>query len=366
MPATAALVAGYAKRFGAWPRMAVGGAAPTAVTFPSTQLDARVWIALGANLSASHLTWNWVNITEWVRHDLGITKVVGRRNTAGRVTAGECQLKVDNTDGRFSRRKPTGPYYGLLGGKVANTPIWIERNAGNGFHDAYRGYVNSWPTTWTDASGADAYVVIDCAGVLRWFEQGDDLAVALERTILADNPVAYWRMDDPDGTGHFKSSMPGGGQIIKEVLLPANTGADFGAVDAPPGGLDSAADMSGGAFFTTRLGLGFNGLNEAPPWTVVWSVKRPGDGTADGGLFTNLYFNVNGSETGASFGLSEDLDVSVRDWYHYKVTAEQNGANWQLSWWRNGIAKGVSHSGAGTLGNLLDATFSLEGLLGAS
>jgi len=51
-----------------------GGASPTsAVTFPSTPLSAKVYIALGADLTALPSTWSWTDISNYVRFTAGVS-----------------------------------------------------------------------------------------------------------------------------------------------------------------------------------------------------------------------------------------------------------------------------------------------------
>lgn len=209
--AVAALVAGYRKRFGGVPRMASGGAIPPSVTFPTSRLATRVYVALGANLTDDYLTWNWLDITQRVRHDLGITITVGRGDERGQVTPSRCQIKIDNNDGAFCRHNPLSPYFELLS---LNTPIWIQLDPGSGFVDRYFGFVNDWPTTWADESGNDAFVTIQCTGVMGRLTQGNVLRSPVYRSISgftpgALKPLAYWPMEDNSGSTQFASAIPG-------------------------------------------------------------------------------------------------------------------------------------------------------------
>lgn len=355
---TAALVAGYRKRFGGPSRMASGGAIPLTVTFPASNLVTRVWLALAYDPSLPWWQWGWADVTEWVRKDLGITVDAGRRNESTRVNSARCQLKFDNRDGRFVRRNPLSPYFGLL---TRNTPIWIELNPGDGFRDRFHGFVNEWPTRWTDPTGNNSYVTVQCAGVMRRLGQGVPLDTSLNRTILADNPVAYWRMDDPTGSTRFESALTGG-DPLGENILPVYEGVDFGTVDPPPGADDNTADFSLGSYVYTGTPT-TAGLAVSPPWTVVFDIKRPADGSADGIAVVTLYYLVNGAQETSSFGVSTAADSQL-DWNAFMVRGVQNGANWEIHWWRNATYKGILEQGVGTLGNLYDVIMGADILLG--
>lgn len=169
---------GVAARWAAWRRAGgqVVSASPLApITFPVTPLTARVEIALGADPTADPATWNWLDITPWVRYQDGIHITRGRPDETATVNPGRARLRLDNRDGRFSRRNPTGPYYGLLS---KNTPIRIGVNPGDGVHYRFHGFINEWPNRWS-AGLIDTTIPIVCAGVLRRLGQTDALSSAL-------------------------------------------------------------------------------------------------------------------------------------------------------------------------------------------
>lgn len=61
------------------------------------------------------------------------------------------------------------------------------------------GEVASWPAKW-DTSGNDAFVQLECAGILRRAKQGNAPSVlALEDRIRSLDPHKYWPLDEPFG-----------------------------------------------------------------------------------------------------------------------------------------------------------------------
>lgn len=191
---------------------------PLAVTFPATTplLITRVQIALGADLTADPLTWPWEDITQFVRVDLGISLTVGRRDEATQVSTASGQLKLDNRDGRFTRRNPTSPYYGLLS---KNTPIWATVDAGSGEKSRLELFVNEWPSRW-DRSGNDATVTVACAGILRRLAQGSIVKTALRRTMAGSDPVGYWPFEDGPDAAFVASGLPDGIPMTFGVVAP--------------------------------------------------------------------------------------------------------------------------------------------------
>lgn len=221
-----------AARWAAWERRAGRGIAPTSlssplspITFPGTKLRGLVEIAPGADLSADPSTWSWVDITQWVRKDLGISTVFGRRDQAGLVDPSRATLKLDNRDGRFSRRNPTGPYYGQL---TRTTPIRIAVDPGDGMHYRYHGFVNQWPKRW-DRSGRNSTVTITCGGILRRLQRSKPLRSALFRSmagVAPDGyvPHAYWPMEDGSDATQFASGVVDGpkGNMAGTVSLASH------------------------------------------------------------------------------------------------------------------------------------------------
>jgi hypothetical protein len=86
------------------------------VAYPQTPLPVVVEIYLGASLG-------WVDITDYVLVRGGI---YGRRGFPDEGTIpepGSMHFELNNRDGRFTPKNPTGPYYGLIG---RNTPLRVR------------------------------------------------------------------------------------------------------------------------------------------------------------------------------------------------------------------------------------------------
>lgn len=85
------------------------------MAFPDSPLDLAVELQLAGT---------WTDITSKVlidRAPLRITR--GRTSEGSRVEPSKCTLTLDNRDGRFSPRNPSGPYYGSIG---RNTPLRVR------------------------------------------------------------------------------------------------------------------------------------------------------------------------------------------------------------------------------------------------
>lgn len=245
------------------------------VTFPGTPLDARVYIALGADLTQPWFTWRWEDITAYVRHDMGVAVSFGRRDEASRVTASRATLKLSNPDGRFSRKNPRGPYFGLLS---RNTPIRMTINPGNRVSHRYFGFINEWPTRWTDESGTDSTVTVSCAGILRRLGQGAVLKSAMYRSFsgvaydssIPGAPVAYWPLEDGSTATQAASGVPGG--------TPMNaSGAVTFAGATTLGGSDPVVTLSA----TSQLSASVPAYVATGRWIVRVAIKIDAAPAAD-------------------------------------------------------------------------------------
>ncbi|MGH2690625.1 MAG: hypothetical protein ACRDKW_17725, partial [Actinomycetota bacterium] len=69
----------------------------------------------------------WTDITEHVYTRDPVSIKRGRANEGARVEESSCSLTLNNTDGRYSPRNPSSPYFGLIG---RNTPIRVQALGG--------------------------------------------------------------------------------------------------------------------------------------------------------------------------------------------------------------------------------------------
>lgn len=216
------------------------------ITFPTTPLTVTTELAIGADLTADPSTWSWTDISHYVRYQPGITVTQGRRDERSVVQSLSAQLTLDNRDGRFSRRNPNSPYYGSL---TFNTPIRVKVNPGTGDVVRLAGFVNEWPTRWSDRSGKDSTVPVQVAGIMRRLLQGTDSKSALRRTYTGKNqptPAAYFPMEGGFDSTVVTSGLPGGRAMDGTVVF----GPAFGG---SAGSLDAASTVAGAA--STAVGL---------------------------------------------------------------------------------------------------------------
>jgi len=273
---------------------------PLPVTFPTADLKVTVRIALGADLSQSWLTWQWLDITEWVRYRDAITITLGRQDWASRVDAGRARLRLDNRDGRFSRRNPLSPYYGLLS---KNTPIWITVDPGSGESTRFQGFVTEWPTRWTDKSGTDSTVPIVCSGVIRRLESASANRSALRRSVESLSPDSFWPLEGDLRPLAGTADALAAANVGSGPLGPTTEALDFGSTRGPVG-VSDAAELS---YNWLVLGQVDPAATTAASF-VAW-VKLPSD--ASGSNYVQVNFNLSGSTGDVAYFYMDASPTSV-------------------------------------------------------
>jgi hypothetical protein len=221
----------------------LGGNQALPVTYPTSLLGCKVWIAPGADLTQPPITWPWTDITAYVRYNTAITVTTGRKDEHALAEAGTGELTLDNRDGRFSRRNPASPYYPLL---TKNTPILAVVDPGSGQVPRMQMYVSNWPNR-SDRSGRDSTVPLSCAGVLRRLGQGSVIKSAARRSLgsaasaLSTGLVAYWPLEDQSNATTASTPISG----ASAGTVPVVGRCEFG--DAGPPGASGAAHLVCGA-----------------------------------------------------------------------------------------------------------------------
>lgn len=350
-------------------RRAGGGVgAHGAVTFPTTNLVTRVQIALGADLSADPGSWNWADITNYVRHDLGISLTTGRRDESTHVSTGMAQMKLDNRDGRFTRRNPNSPYYGLLS---KNTPIWATVDAGSGEKTRLEMFVNEWPKRWSDKSGTDSTVTIQCAGVMRRLAQGTVAKSALRRAITFASPVAYWPCEEGPDASELSSGLIGGPPLKLTSPAYVNLGsvpaagsalyAEFVAITNLTAGGVEQVDLTSMALGSTKLSvtLVMTGFMPSPAITTHWHLARIDTTATPVGtpLYISAYCGTTGGVVSTNYGIDVAYDGSNRA-IHFAQINPFDGEQHSLvaTWEQVGADVRVTMSLDGTAGTPWTAT----------
>ena len=93
------------------------------MAFPDTPLPIKAELRLGST---------WTDVTSRVRAEQQIRIRRGRSDWGQQVDTSSCSFTLDNNDGAFTPRNPSGPYYGQIG---RNTPVRVSVMTGETYLD---------------------------------------------------------------------------------------------------------------------------------------------------------------------------------------------------------------------------------------
>lgn len=279
----------------------------------------------------------WTDITAYTRIGPGVGITRGRQDEQGTPGPARATLVVNNADGRFSPRNPTGPYYGTFG---RNSLIRVTAGLTGGTpHIRFVGEVASWPPEW-DYSEHDVWVPVTAAGVRRRLGQGRAVRDVMSRVFLTSpGSLGYWPMSDPNDSTYFAALSSGGAPLVPSgtVDYAANSSAFPGLPAlATFNGATAVADLPASANILTAGLLVFapSGLGALTHSLLTIMYTGGGVGFAELGLLANtgqlslsLYNAAGAFIAGASTGVVDDIrNRAVR----VQAKVYQNGANVEM------------------------------------
>lgn len=346
----------YVQRAAAWQRRRYRRAwgpslvtEPSTVTFPTTPLRSMARIALGADLSQSYLTWNWLDITDRVRWDDGIEITAGRRDKADRVDSALAKLKAGNIDAALSRKNPLGPNYGLLGKAI---PLWIALDPGTGFADRFFGFIVDPAKRW-DRSATDSVVLVTARGLLHQLLRRQPLRSPMYNTIsgAAESdfvPHAYWPCEEGSDATRIASGLIGGSAVTPTGGISYSVDGPVGSAPLPR--LDAGAHVSfpisaytDAGFWAVEITVNVptEPASVSPIFEIavsgtpisVWRVEvEPTGGFGVAEIWLRGYDSSGslqreeyGGPLNALGGITEDEFFG--NWFTFTVASEQNGSD---------------------------------------
>lgn len=342
------------------------------MAFPTTALDVKVEIALGADLTDTALSFAWTDVTAYVlvRDLIIITR--GRGDEYSSAPPATCRLTVDNTDGRWTRTNPVGAWYGQLG---KNTPLRVRVNVGAGYVTRFTGFIDELPPRW-DKSGNHAFAPITASGLLRRIRQGGAFRSALYRAhtdgyFSTGVPVAYWPCEDGSGATSIASGIGGPAMLVGGEQTFASDSTIAGS-DPLPVVSDTSSWVGVVPSYTSSSTWAVRWvmrIPEAPAstqtllrWTTggglyIWQLNVV-PGTPDA-LQIQAYNTALVEQLGAATVGFDDEDFYGKQLY-CEVTATQNGTaiDWDYNVWTGTTGFGqVGSEAATTIGNVTSVRF---------
>lgn len=244
----------------------------------------------------------WTDITSYVMTRDGSQKIEitrGKSDESANVERSTCSFELNNRDGRFSPRNPTGVYYGKIG---RNTPLRVSVPDNTGKNYRFWGECTKWPQEW-DLTGTDFWVNMEAYGVLSRLEKGRVPTHSVLYNLFTGGTVpsllTYWPCEDLDGATSIAAPLAGTTPMTITGTPDLASFTRFGSSDPLP--------TMGGTYFAgpiavyspvTSLQVRFLlfvpeiGLDDGQ---VIAAVKFPGDVNTT--VTYELYYNAGGTVT---------------------------------------------------------------------
>jgi hypothetical protein len=203
-----------------------------------------VEMAWGADLTdATGASWVWSDISLDLRYNRGqgVSISVGRRNEMSVATPATCTFQLNNNSGAYT---PYNPMSSLWPNVRRNTPVRVRASLDGGSTWAVRfqGYATEFTPSWDEAA-AVAVITVTAADISRRLSQGNSpLKSAMYRAVTANQPLAYWPLEDAAGSTSAGSAVP----AAKQMNVISGKVA-FGAVNGPAGVANKLPNLVTGA-----------------------------------------------------------------------------------------------------------------------
>ena len=333
--------------------LAFAGTIVTGFPFPQNLLSLRYEMLVNGT---------WTDITDYVYQRQAQVTTRGRPDETQTVQSAECNLTVNNRDGRFTPGNSNGAWYPFIG---RNTQFRASLAAISTSGDAYTGYrfwgeLSELPPSW-DQSQSDVYVAITASGVLRRYQQGANIGSALRRYYSGLSgevvPYAVWPAEDATGSTLIASLLSTVDPMTFSGSPDFASATAFGGSDAIAGVNSSSWHGETGAIADPP---GTGDIVQVIPGTYTW-ICPPGVSTVDveqatgaGGGGGDTDGTTGGSGAGgAGTSVSASVGVTAGTAYTYVVPAAGAagsggpGTDGDDATWAGDSVTVTGHGGAG-------------------
>jgi hypothetical protein len=153
----------------------------------------KVEIGFGSTWQTADASIVWTDVTDQVLDASRITASRGRRSLQDRFSTGSINLTLKNRTRLYDPTHTAGAYYGQLRPGV---PVRVTTApTGQTSRAVARGFISGWPQRY-DQGNAMGYVPIQAYGIFDKVARAKLPQSVLDVEVLADTPVAFWKLDD--------------------------------------------------------------------------------------------------------------------------------------------------------------------------
>ncbi len=252
----------------------------------------------------------WTEITTSVR-SMSIDR--GRSDDWG-TFSGSAAVVLNNRARLFDPFYTSGTYYGKL---LPRRQIKIEATYASTTYSVFRGFIDGWPPTWTDAGG-DSTVTLSCYDAMTLLAQVQLPADWSRSYILSTSPRHYYPCDDP--IIPFQSGvMTDYGSTQKNLTVQTNaTSGNQLATGLVNRSLAGTPNATTDYIATNDPGL----LSRVPVFTAdndfavsFWIIpETPSTSSLISGQVCNFNWYVSFASGRFTFGVSSGAAVSPNFW----------------------------------------------------
>jgi hypothetical protein len=235
----------------------------------------------------------WTDITSSVR---SMSTDRGRSDDWG-TFSGSATVVLNNRERLYDPFYTSGTYYGKL---LPRRQIKIEATYGATTYPVFRGFIDGWPPTWTDAGG-DSTVTLSCFDALSLLSAAPMPPVWSSRYINDLGAQHFWKMDDPiigsGATTTFTDTGTRATPITSSNIIYQVQPLASGIPDTCAG---SANNLTSGSAVVLPVPWGTYGDTSFALWTRNNQVSAVGSSFkfATNGLSFEMFQNTTGASAG--------------------------------------------------------------------
>jgi hypothetical protein len=236
------------------------------------QADVAVEVAFDGGFRVPMTDWTWTDVSAYVDLEELINIVWGRGDEKSAADANTLSLTLDNSDGRFTAGLTTGAYYPDV---VLYKPIRVTADPVDGaIRTIFTGYITSWPVEW---NGTSAYARASITASSRLSRLGLNAAwrSLVEETYLADAPVVYYPLGEPEGST-LAADVSGNGAAPLS-MVGAGTAVVFGQATGPGTDDLTAATFANGKYLRGTVATSTPGAIAVECWFSTSSIPSGTD-----------------------------------------------------------------------------------------
>lgn len=186
-------------------------------------MQTRIYAGFGATWKTADVDIDWTDITDRALLGGGTKTKRGRDRVVDEFETGSQTIVLRNDDRAFDSEHAAGPYFGML---LPGVPIRVTLQPdGEAEMPIARGYAPDWVQE-SDDTNVWATCKVDGLGVFdklsRATQQGSSV---YDLEVLADGPLAYWKLDDQseglmlDSSGYGRDGIFDNAERSQDPLL---------------------------------------------------------------------------------------------------------------------------------------------------